>query len=146
MVSVRSQGFRINQGGEEWEQFLGQAFKSQLWPADQTGVLLGSFQVWMCERNRGWRRASLQTLADAAVTNRAGHLRWTTLLQTLRTRRAHFSGRAVPRPETKSPVKDKHMWHLEKVCLLPLHVHGQQICLLLFSSCPTRSTDTSIKE
>lgn len=54
-LSVQFQGFRINQGGEEWEQFWGQTFNGHLWPADQTVVLLGSFQVWMCEWNQGWR-------------------------------------------------------------------------------------------
>lgn len=53
-LSVQSQGSRINQGGEEWEQFWGQTFNGHMWPADQTVVLLGSFQVWMCEWNRGW--------------------------------------------------------------------------------------------
>lgn len=51
-LSVQSQGFRLNQGGEEWEQFWGQTFNGHLWPADQTVVLLGSFQVWMCEWSR----------------------------------------------------------------------------------------------
>lgn len=49
---VQSSGFGTNRGRGDCKQLLGQAFNTQLWPTDQTAVLLGNFQVWM--RARSW--------------------------------------------------------------------------------------------